>query len=633
VILAALTRPAPTRELQARRRRVRVNTAAAVVGAAVLWALPYSSALAPSDLRLIALAMIYATAVMGLNLVFGLAGQVTLGPAAVFATGAYGAGLLNANWGWNPFLAIAGGIVLAGVVGLVIGVPAARVGGFYLAMITALAADTIPATVKLFPDETGGDAGLFGIQPFRLFGHDLDQFETYRLVLVVMIITAALVAAIARSAWGRWFRALNASEVGTNALGVSAYRGKLVAFVLSAIFGGLAGGMYATFQLGLDPQTFSFELSLVLFSALVIGGLGSMWGPVLGSFLYVLGPEYLLPDDWGTWSQVLYGALLIVLMIAIPNGLVEGFSSVGRLARRGIQRAPRPASAASTDAISPLLSPPDRGGENLLGALLTRARDRSGDPVVLRTVGVVRRFGGVVALDHADLEVRAGQVTALIGPNGSGKTTLLNVCCGFLRPDAGRVELDGLDVTRAPAHIRARRGIGRTFQGTVRFGGLTPVQTVMAGDTRARPSALAATLTLPRSRRHERDAAMRAEQLLVALGVGHLIGAPAGAGSLADARVVGLARALAMDPLVLVLDEPAAGLDLAEIEMLETAVMAARDAGVGVLLVEHDVAFVTRIADHVTVLDRGRVIFDGPPGAVRDDAAVGAAYFGSVVPA
>jgi branched-chain amino acid transport system ATP-binding protein len=331
---------------------------------------------------------------------------------------------------------------------------------------------------------------------------------------------------------------------------------------------------------------------------------------------------------------VLYGALLIVLMIAIPNGLVEGFTSLGHLIRRGARRLTGRAPAASNRMISPPLSPPDRGGEDvLLGALLTRARGRTGDPVVLGASGIVRRFGGVVALDQAELEVRAGEVTALIGPNGSGKTTLLNVCCGFLRPDSGRVELDGIDITRAPAHVRARRGIGRTFQGTVRFGGLTPVQTVMAGDTRARPSPLAATLTLPRSRRHERDAAMRAEQLLAALGVGHLIGAPADAGSLADARVVGLARALAMDPLVLVLDEPAAGLDLAEIEVLEAAVAAARDAGVGVLLVEHDVAFVTRIADHVTVLDRGRVIFDGAPSAVREDAAVGAAYFGSVVPA
>jgi ABC-type branched-subunit amino acid transport system ATPase component len=265
-----------------------------------------------------------------------------------------------------------------------------------------------------------------------------------------------------------------------------------------------------------------------------------------------------------------------------------------------------------------------------LPALLGRAANQDRSRPALVAEEVVVRFGGVVAVDGARLEIPPGKVTALIGPNGSGKTTLLNVCSGFQTPDAGRIELGGVDVSKSPPHRRAAAGLARTFQQPIVFSDLSGAENVMAGEMRERPSSVSAALRLPSSLRHERIAATRAEALLSALGVEHLIDSSASKSSVADSKILDLARALALDPLVLLLDEPAAGLGLDEIAMLEALVRATADAGVAVLLVEHDVAFVGRIADRVVALERGRVIAEGTPAEVRSHPDVLRSYFGDV---
>jgi len=333
--------------------------------------------------------------------------------------------------------------------------------------------------------------------------------------------------------------------------------------------------------------------------------------------------------------------------VLLPDGLSSAVDRVSTAVWRRVRgHGATPGSAATEDA-SPtaeadLASEPSDGrspaGRNAIAArttaelpaLLQRAanQDRSVPALVARDVEV--RFGGVIALDGAGLQVVPGQVTALIGPNGSGKTTLLNVCSGFLKPDAGTVSLGGQDVTGWSPHLRARAGLGRTFQQPIVFTDLTGAENVMAGDMNDRPSSVAAALKLPASRRHERAAAGRAEALLHALGAEHLVDRGAAKSSVADSRILDLARALALDPLVLVLDEPAAGLGLDEIGVLEALVRATADAGVAVLLIEHDVAFVGRIADRVVALERGRVIAEGTPAEVRADPEVLRSYFGDL---
>jgi ABC-type branched-subunit amino acid transport system ATPase component/ABC-type branched-subunit amino acid transport system permease subunit len=613
---------APADSVEVRRRRHGTRVQAAWAGAAivVLWLVPYWHALPRSATRLTGLALLYGLTVMGLNLVFGMAGQVTLGPAAVFAVGAYAAGIVNAKLHWNPFLAVAAAAVVASVAGLIIGVPALRVGGFYLAMITALAANAIAAAAIVLPRLTGGSDGLIGLRDLNLEHHTLSTTAEYRVILIATAVSAVLVANVSRASWGRWFRALSASEPGTSALGVSVYQAKLTAFVLSALFGGIAGGLYAHTQLIVDPRQFTFNLSLALFSALVIGGLGSLWGPLVGAFLYVLLPFYLLPSNGSPWVQVLYGGVLMGVMVLIPNGLAP---TAARTVRRAARRLPN--ARPSTVGARPQVPPPS---PQALSSLMHEAQARHARRTVLEVVGASHAFGAVRALDDVSLAVRAGQVAALIGPNGSGKTTLLNVCSGYLAADSGTVRFEGRDITALKPHRRAALGMARTFQGAVPFRTLTPTQNVMSAYRQDRPSAVAAMLSLPASRRYERDAATRAEAILLALGMGHLIGQQA-VTRLGDVRTLDLARALALDPVALLLDEPAAGVDLAEVEVLKRAIRAIRDAGVGVLLVEHDVAFVTDLADEVTVLDQGRVIYIGQPTAATRDPGVIDAYFGA----
>jgi ABC-type branched-subunit amino acid transport system ATPase component/ABC-type branched-subunit amino acid transport system permease subunit len=615
-------------EIARARRSFTVNFVVALAGLALLWFLPDYVDLPPSVFRMLTLTYLAAVSVIGMNLVFGLAGQPTLGPAATYAVGAYVSGLLAAKAGWDPWLSIPVGILAATVVGVIIGVPALRVGGFYLAMVTAFASQAVPATVNIFHSITGGDDGLVGIPGIHVGSQDLDLFGRYRLGIIALAVTALLAAGIARSAWGRWFRTLTVSEVGTSALGVSVYQAKVIAFLLSAIFGGLAGALYAHFQLVISPAAFSFDLSLILFASCVIGGLGTLWGPILGTVFFFLGPHYLLPQQWGAaWAQVIYGVVLMLVVILIPDGLAPLVRSLGKrmpyLPFREQLGDPKQSSArtAANRALNKLPSLLHRA---------TAAREAGTTTAVLEAKGVSKRFGGVRALKNATVEVVAGQITALIGPNGSGKTTLLNACCGYIAPDEGAITILGRDVSKDPAYKRARLGMARTFQQPILFPSLNGTQGVMVGYADRRPSPWSALLYLPQSLRHERAAAARAEAILCALGVEHLILKKGQAMSLAESRILDLARALALDPLVLILDEPAAGLDADEVKVLAAMIRAARDAGVGVLLVEHDVAFVLDLADRITVLDQGAVIADGKPAAVKNDPKVAAAYFGTV---
>ncbi len=638
-------------------RRYRFHALLGLGAAAILLAGP-SLGWNVSTIHLVGSAMLYCVTIIGINVVLGFAGQITLGPAATFAVGAYVGGVLSVKEHWNPFLAIIPGIVLALLVGLAIGMPALRVGGFYLAMVTAIAALAVPGTVSIFHSVTGGQDGMSARQ-LTVGHHLLADATTFRIIVIATLLAAAVAANISNSAWGRWFRCLKVNEAGTSAVGVSVYQAKVIAFAWSAVFGGLAGGLFAPFEIALNPGQFGFDLSTAFFVALVVGGFGRAWAPILGTALYFIGPYYLLPKSYvGLKENLIFACLIIAVVVLLPDGLS---AAVDRLTR-AVSRLARGSPAGARDALTvdevsagasavaaqlpeappvPAEEPSDGRSEAgrrdvavrtraELPALLRRAGDQDRSRPALVARDVVVRFGGVVALDGAGLELPAGQVTALIGPNGSGKTTLLNVFSGFQTPNAGTIELSGADVSRVPPHARAAAGLSRTFQQPIVFGDLSGAENVMAGEMHDRPSSIAAAFRLPSSRRHELAAATRAEGLLRALGVEHLIDRSASRSSVADSKILDLARALAMDPLVLLLDEPAAGLGLDEIAVLEALVRATAESGVAVLLVEHDVAFVGRIANRVVALERGRVIAEGTPAEVRTHPDVLRSYFGDV---
>jgi branched-chain amino acid transport system permease protein len=638
-------------------RRYRLHAVLALGAAGILLAGP-SLGWNVSTIHLVGSAALYCVTVMGVNVVLGYAGQITLGPAATFGVGAYVGGVLSLKSHWNPFLAIIPAVALALLVGLIIGMPALRVGGFYLAMVTATAASAVPSTVAILHSVTGGGDGMAARQ-LSIGHHVLSDATTFRIIIVATLLAAAVAANLSRSAWGRWFRCLKVNEAGTSAVGVSVYQAKVIAFAWSAVFGGLAGALFAPFEQAINPGQFGFNASTVFFVALVVGGFGRAWAPILGVALYSIAPEYVLPKSYiGLKQDLIFACLIIVVVVVLPDGLSSAvervWTAVSRLARGSPQDAraalalDEPSVGVSVVAAEPPMAPPvpaeepndgrtpgTRRGVALrtraeLPALLARAANQDRSRPALLADGVVVRFGGVVALDGARLDVPAGQVTALIGPNGSGKTTLLNVCSGFQVPNAGTIELGGIDVSKSPPHQRAAAGLARTFQQPIVFSDLSGAENVMAGEMRDRPSSVSAALRLPSSLRHERTAATRAEALLTTLGVEHLIDSSASKSSVADSKILDLARALALDPLVLLLDEPAAGLGLDEIAMLEALVRATAEAGVAVLLVEHDVAFVGRIADRVVALERGHVIAEGTPAEVRSHPDVLRSYFGDV---
>jgi ABC-type branched-subunit amino acid transport system ATPase component/ABC-type branched-subunit amino acid transport system permease subunit len=638
-------------------RRYLFHAVLALGAAAILLAGP-SLGWNISTIHLVGTAALYCIVVIGVNVVLGFAGQITLGPAATFAVGAYLGGVLSVKYHWNPFLAIIPAVLLALVVGLAIGMPALRVGGFYLAMVTAIAALAVPSTAAILHSITGGGDGM-SARPLSIGHHVLSDATAFRIIVVATLLAAAVSANISRSAWGRWFRCLKVNEAGTSALGVSVYQAKVISFAWSAVFGGLAGALFAPFELAINPSQFGFDLSTAFFVALVVGGFGLAWAPILGVALYYIAPSYVLPKSYiGLKEELIFACLIIAVVVLLPDGLSSAVDRLTRAVWRLIRGSPRDARAAlateepsvgaSVVAAQPPEAPPVDAGEPTDGrspaarrdvatrtraelpALLTRAANQDRTKPALVARDVVVRFGGVVALDGAGLEVTPGKVTALIGPNGSGKTTLLNVCSGFQTPNDGTIELEGVDVTKSPPHKRAAAGLGRTFQQPIVFTDLSGAENVMAGEMNNRPSSIAAALRLPSSRRHEREAAARAEALLHALGVEHLVDRSAAKSSVADSKILDLARALAIDPLVLLLDEPAAGLGLDEIAVLEAMVRATADAGVAVLLVEHDVAFVGRIADRVVALERGRVIAEGTPDEVRSHPDVLRSYFGDV---
>ncbi|WP_029003435.1 branched-chain amino acid ABC transporter ATP-binding protein/permease [Azorhizobium doebereinerae] len=523
----------------------------------------------------IALVALTALVGIGLNILLGLTGQVSLGHVGFYAIGAYVSGILLLKGAGFP-LALAAAAVAAGAVGFLLALPALRVRGPYLAMVTIAFAFIVEHGLIEWRAVTGGANGLMGILPPPVMGLMLAEREMA--VLCVALATLALLGflALAESRLGRAMLAVRDSEVAAQSVGLNPVVLKTLAFVLSAALAGLAGAVFAPLMMFISPGSFPFSQSILFLFAVVVGGAGTVFGPVVGALVVVGLPELLA--DFAEYRLLLFGGLLLAVLWLAPRGIV------GEVARRLVRRRPRPVRA---DAGAAMLAP-------------------QGAPLPLEVRDLAIAFGGIKASNGVSFTARPGAVTSLIGPNGAGKTTVLNMIGGFYRPDAGAVRLDR-DLAGAPAYKVARAGIARTYQTTQLFGSLSVIDNVriaLKGDP------------------------AQAEALLAFVGYGGDLDAPADDLAHVDRRLVEIARALAMRPRVLLLDEPAAGLMRADKDRLALLLRRIADAGLAVLLVEHDMALVMGISDHVVVLDAGRVIAAGAPAEVRADPAVIAAYLG-----
>ncbi len=574
-------------------------TAVLAVGGAVL------PLLGDSYLGVIATrACIYWVLVSGLNLVVGFAGQIAIGWVALLTLGAYVTSVLAAGTVMpelSPYLALLIAAAVGAVFGVIIGLPALRLRTFYFAMTTLGFATIVTQVALAWKSVTGGGVGVPGpVLPWPFSS----PWGFYYFCLALAVLCTWVTTNIAGSRFGRSLVAIRDAEVAAEAVGISKPTLLVTVFLFSGAVAAIAGGLFASLQSYITPDAFTFDLSVLFFIAILIGGRGSILGPLLGTIILTALPEFAAPLV--AWSTFLYAVLLLVIVLAVPGGIADMLDFKNR---RPLERhreiRPRP-------------------------ELLAQILPPQAHPNLLKLDNLSLSFGGVRAIDGVDLEIRMGEVHGLIGPNGSGKTTTLNVISGYYAPQQGQVRLNDKILPSGAAAARAGWRLARTFQTPRLVGAASVLENVMMGATTAgRASFIESLLALPRHRRDEVQAYDAAMAALSAVGLDQLAFVRADRLQHSELRFVEIARALVLRPGFLLLDEPAAGLSVDEIKRLGALIVTISRQGTGVLLVEHHADLIFDICDRVTVLNLGKVLASGTPAEIRGHREVINAYLGA----
>jgi branched-chain amino acid transport system permease protein len=552
---------------------------------------------------------IYAIAALGLVLLTGVGGLTSFGQAAFVGIGAYATAWYTAVQGGSPWLGLVLGFVLTGVVATVLGAATLRLGGHFLPLSTiawGIAIYFVFGNIEAL----NRYSGLSGIPPISLGPLALGgTISIYYFIWIVVGAVMLLCRNLLDSRQGRAIRGLRGGAAMVESFAVDFFRTRLAVFVLAGLLAGLSGWLYAHMQRFVNPNPFDIRPGIELLFMALVGGTGQIAGAVVGSAIVVLLKNFLqdvLPSITRYNAQmesVLFGILFIVLLQRARGGVVP-------MIRRLLPRIP-PTIPAVAEPLPP------------------RPRLFAADQTVLRVESATKRFGALVAVNEVSFDVRPGQVLGLIGPNGAGKTTLLNLITGTSKPNSGRVVFLGDDVTTLPPRHIAAQGMARTFQHVKLRPNMTLLDNVLLGTyPRTRTGFLAGALRLDRA--EERSARAEAMRQLERVGLGDKFGDLAGNLPLGQQRLLEVARALATDPVLVILDEPAAGLRALEKKTLSDLLRNLRRDGMTIVLVEHDMDFVMNLVDRIVVMDFGAKLAEGLPSEIRADARVQEAYLGGV---
>jgi ABC-type branched-subunit amino acid transport system ATPase component/ABC-type branched-subunit amino acid transport system permease subunit len=552
--------------------------------------------------------MIFSIVCIGLVLMTGIGGMMSFGQAAFVGLGAYITGYVSSTLALSPWIGLVAALMGSILVATLIGSVTVRMSGHYLALVTLCFCISFYFLVGN-TDALGRFNGMTGIPPISLGGYELrSERSNYLIVLATLAAVAWWIRRILASRVGRVLRSLRAGPVIAETFGASAYHHRLLAFVIAAVFASLSGWLYAHTQRFVNPTPFDVHMSIEYLFMTVIGGSGQVWGAILGAGLVTsakLELQNLLRPIFGPTTRLemlIFAGLMILLLAKARRGIwpmVEAWTDRATLRPRSVEPV-------------------------ILDSV--RARPDAGLPLITATK-MRRTFGGLIAVDDVSFDVRAGEILGLLGPNGAGKTTLFNLISGALRPTSGHVGLLGVPVPNVVARDMCRRGIARTFQHVKLVPDMTLIENVAIGATQLGQRGLIST-TLGLDRAEEKLILGWAMQLLGRVGLADKAWELAGSLPLGHQRLLEIARALAADPVLLLLDEPAAGLRANEKAELAKLLRSLCDGGLGILLVEHDMEFVSSVADRLMVMNFGRCIAIGDPTEVRSNIEVQEAYLG-----